>query len=181
MAFASLKFAWGPYTATYNNAAAAGITDMGLVEGVRRFQQTAEGTDVRSDQYGETVIDGIYQGGNMFSLMAFKLWNSTIHAKDGTQDYLWPFDAMGASGVHGRSYVDMAGSLVLTAVVGTLAATNGPDIRTASLACYAPKHTSEHVLGSAERDVLIVFRLYPTIVSTVALSTVTWYVDTDLA
>lgn len=179
MPFASQEFAWGPYTATYNNKAAGGNVDMGLVEGVRRFQQTAEGTDVRSDQFGETVIDGIYQGGNMFCLTTFKLWKFTVHEADGTQDYLWPFAAMGASGVHGRSMVDIAGSLVLTAVVGTTAATYGPDIRTASLACYSPKHTSEHILGSAERDVLIVFRLYPTDVS-VALSTVTWYVDTDL-
>ncbi len=175
--FASQEFAWGPYTATYDNNAGGGAVDMGLVEGARRVQQTAEGTDIRSDQFGETVIDGIYQGGNMFALTTFKLWKNLIHAADGTQDYLWPFAAMGASGVHGRSYVEIAGSLVFTAIAGTPAFEYGPKIRTCALACYSPKHTSEHILGSAERDILIVFRLYPTAVS-VSLSTVTWYVDT---
>lgn len=179
MPFAAQKLAFGAYTATYNNASGAGVTDMGLVEGVRRYQQTAEGTDVRSDMFGESVVDGIFQGANMFALMTFKLWKDLIHTADLTQDYLWPFAAMGASGVIGRSYVDMAGSLVTTVVAGNTAETYGPKIRTASLAIYSPKHTSEHILGNAERDILIVFRLYPTFVTSVNSSKLTWYADTN--
>lgn len=179
MPFASQENAIGAYTSTYNNGAGGGDVDMGLVEGVRRYQQTAEGTDIRSDMYGESVIDGIYQGCQMFAMMTFKLWKNLIHTKDSTQDYLWPFDEMGSSGVIGRSYVDMAGSLVTTVVAGTTAETYGPKIRTASLACYSPKHTEEHILGIAERDILVVFRLYPTFVTSVESSKLTWYADTN--
>ena len=179
MPFASQEFAWGPYTATYDNKDGGGAVDMGLIEGPARVQQTAEATDVRSDLHGESVIDGIYQGGNPFLLMTFKLWKFTIHTAGNNQDYLWPFAEMGHSGVHGRSMVDLAGIIVLTAVAGTTAADKGPKIRTANFAMYSPKHTSEHVMGNAERDVLIVFRLYPELDGVISLAKLKWYKDMD--
>lgn len=152
MPFNSKELAFGHYEATYDG------NDMGLIEGVRRVQQTAEGIDIRADQYGSSVIDGIYTGANMFLLMTVKEW---IQANPSVASPEWPFGEMGNSGVHGRSYYDLSKQIILTAVDGTTAKTFGPTTRTIPKCIYSPGHNSEHRLGNEERDILIVFRIYP--------------------
>ena len=164
MAFGT--WACGPYTATYNG------NDVGLIEGVWRHQQTAEAADIRSGRFGDSVIDGIYRGGNCFAVAVFKEWTANIRRM------LWPFDTvLGDSGKHGRSMVDMSSVLLLTAIAGTPAATAGPATRSFPRAIFSPGHNKEVLLGNEERNVPIVFRCYPTVV-TPGDTDLRWYTDT---
>lgn len=171
-------FSPGPYTATWAGASGqpggAGALDVGLVEGVDRFQRTAEAQDIRVDAYGETVVDGVYRGGQMFVLMTFKEWTDTVKA------LLWPFGGtqvspdFGAVGPVGSLMTNLAGILVLTAVTGTPAATNGPATINFGSAIISPGHNSEVILGSEERNVPVVFRCYPYDNS----GTLVWFTET---
>ena len=158
------NFAAGPCTATYNSDSASGspagkgqgVRDLGIVEGVRRWQRTLEALPIQSSAFGATVIDSVYGGGQCFCLMAFKEWNDVI------RDTLWPFGAsFGEIGQVGRLLSDLAGILTLTAVSDTMAASNGPATITFGKAILSPGHNSEIVLGAEERDIPIVFRCFP--------------------
>lgn len=164
-------FAPGAYTATFNTAGAssdpagkaAGARDLGLVEGVRSVSRTVEGKDIRADLYGDTVIDGIYTGGQMFVSMIFKEWTAQV------QDALWPFGGdtagdFGNLGVVGDLMTNLAGVLTLTAVADTPAAgATDSAVITISSAVISPGHSFDVPLGNDERNVPIVFRCYPVV------------------
>ena len=155
-------FSFGPYTATYSpntNAAGsgAGAVDLGLVEGVRRLRRAPAAKMLQSDYYGPgTDIEGIFQGGNCFLSMVFKEWKAI------NKYAIWPYATdIGAVGQVGRQLTDLAGILVLTAVNGTLAASNGPVTITANLAIIAPNTDVEILLGTDARDIPVTFQLLP--------------------
>jgi len=155
----------GAYTATYKGV------DIGTFEGALRQNQTMHAQDVRASRFGDTVIDGVYRGSNVFQVATIKEWTEAI------RDTIWPFDEeLGNTGIHGRLLTDIAGALVLTAVPGTPAVTLGPATRTYSLAVLAPEHNAEVTFGTEERNMPIVFRCYPAI--TVATTVAVHYVDT---
>jgi len=176
MTFAT--FAAGPYSATYNTDEASGdpagkgegTRDLGLVEGVRRWQRVLEAHPVRSSAFGKTEIDGVYQGGQCFCLMTFKEWSNAV------RDAVWPFGKrFGCIGQVGRMLTDLAGVLTLTAQPNTPAATAGPATLTFRKAILSPGHNSEVVLGAQQRDVPIVFQCFPYID---AQGDVVWFEET---
>ncbi len=147
-------FAYGPYTATYNGNA------IGEFEGSLEHFQTGHAREYRSSRFGDSVVGGVYTGVSCIFLARLKEWTAFTKAA------LWPFDSLlGDSGVIGRAMEDMALQLVLTAVTGTPAATNGPVTRTYPLAILMPEHNQQVLLGTEQRDVPLVFRIYPTEVS----------------
>ena len=157
-------FAAGPYMATYNADNAPGpaagkgqgARDLGLVEGVRRWQRVAEASPVASDLYGGMTIDGVYRGAACFCEMTFKQWS------DAVRDTLWPFaPSFGEVGSIGTLLTALAGELILTAVTDTPAATAGPAQLAFRKAIVAPENVVDVPLGDVERDVRVVFRCYP--------------------
>lgn len=141
-------FAPGYYSMTYDG------DDMGLVEGVRRLRRRANAQMITTDKYG--LVDGVYKGGECFLAMTFKEWNADIQAA------LWPFGAdIGEMGLNGRLLTGMAKAIVLTAEAGTPAATLGPATITANLAILAPENDVEVILGNEQRDVPVLFQLFP--------------------
>lgn len=140
--------------------------DLGLVEGVKTISRTVEGKDIRADLYGDTVIDGIYRGGQMFVSMIFKEWTVQV------QDALWPFGGdsgdFGRVGTVGDLMTNLSGEMTLTAATGTPAGgVANSNIITLHSAIISPGHSYDVPLGNDERDVPIVFRCYPILVSTV--------------
>lgn len=148
-------FAPGYYAMTYDGA------DCGLVEGVRRLRRKSKGQPISADKWGDTVIDGVYRGGDCFLQVTFKEWTSTVRG------ILWPYDAdFGDIGQCGRLWSDLAKAIVLTAQSGSPAATNGPATITANLAMIAEENDIEISLGNEQRDVSVLFRLLPYNIST---------------
>jgi len=171
-------FAAGPYTATYDADNAPGdpagkgqgARDLGLVEGVRRWQRMMEAHPVQAGAFGSTEIDGVYRGGQAFCLMTFKEWT------DAVRDALWPFGTgFGELGQVGRLLTDLAGELTLTAAPDTPAASAGPATLVFRKAIVSPGHNSEVVLGAEQRDVPIVFRCFPYVN---AQGKVVWFEET---
>lgn len=153
MAFAT--FANGPYTVTYNGLS------LGLLEGQPKCISVPHAIDVRSSRWGNSVIDGIQDGADVFVSLMLKEWTAAIRAA------LWPFSAnLGDAGVPGRLLSDLGAALVFTAVTGTPAATNGPVTRTFAAACLAPEHNLEVMLGNEERNIPLIFRAYPAVFGT---------------
>jgi len=169
MAFGT--WAFGPYTVDYTPAGGE-KTAVGLLEQHITMNQPAFAQDVMASRYAESVIDGIYRGGNVFVQLILKEW------KTGSKNVMWPFDAtLGQSGKIGRAMSDIAGSLLLTAIAGTPAANNGPATRTFPLACFSPGHNKEVLFGNVERNVPIIMQCYPAEV-TPGDSELQWFSDT---
>ena len=160
----------GAYSATYAPLGANPI-DIGTFEGSLRENRTMHAQDVRASRFADTVLDGVYRGGNVFQIVVIKEWTEIV------RDAIWPFDEeLGNTGIHGRMLTDIAGIIVLTAIPGTTAAVNGPATRTYPLAILSPEHNTEITFGNEERNIPVVFRCYPTI--TVATSIAVHYTDT---
>jgi len=159
-------FATGSYHASYKTNA------LGLLEGSPREQMVSHAQDVRASQYGDSVIDGVYRGGDCFVILTVKEWISASKVA------MWPFNAdLGLSGIIGRLSADIAGALLLTAITGTPAATAGPATRSYPLAILMPEFTREITFGTEERNVMLTFRCLPTEVSA-NTAQLRWFTDT---
>lgn len=154
----------GPYFGTYD------ASDFGEVEDVILMSTIFSAEAVQSQRYGSSTIDGVYQGGNMFLSMTFKEWGATTRA------IFNPFSPtdLGLSGIIGRMNTDIAKQVILTAVSGTTAKEEGPSVRTIPKVLYSPEHNAEYRFGAVQRDVPIVFIVYPTVVS----GELRWFTDT---
>lgn len=150
-------FAFGPYTATWNASA------LGLTDGPIRLQKSIFGQPIKCDRYGQTTVGGIYLGQDVFVSLIIKEWNSTIrgiifnHSGGAT--------GFGDAGLIGRPMEEtssgLSAQLVLTAVTGTPAATHGPATITAPRATLAEGQNLEFLLGNVERNIPLIFRLFP--------------------
>lgn len=161
-------FATGPYSVKWNNS------ELGLLEGSPREQMVSHGQDVRASQYGDSVIDGVYRGGDCFAILTVKEWVANTKAA------MWPFSTadMGLSGVIGRLNSDIAKALLLTAITGTPAQAGAlPATRSYPKAILMPEHSREITFGSEERNVMLVFRCLPIEVGSDA-ATLRWFTDT---
>ena len=172
----NLTQATGAYSATYQVRVGGVLQgqaeDIGAFEGSLRQNKTMHAQDVRASRFGDTVLDGIYRGANVFQIVVIKEWTEAI------RDAIWPLDELlGTSGIHGRQLTDIAGQLILTAIPGTPAAAVGPLTRKYAMAILSPEHNQELTFGTEERNIPIVFRMYPTI--TVGTSVAVHYVDTE--
>lgn len=160
--------AQGPYTGVYGTPPVA----MGLFEGPIRTTHQPHAIDRRADQFGQTVISGVYTGGDVFCSLTLKEWQA------GVKSIINVFDSTpGQSGIIGRFMEDMAEVLKLTAVPNTPAATQGPLTRTFNLAIVSPESNVETLLGNVERNIPIIFRCYPEEVSP-NTAEVFWFTDT---
>lgn len=156
----------GAYSVTHN------AVDVGLFEGALRQNQPMHAQESLASRFGDTVIDGVYRGTNVFAIMVVKEWTESV------RDVIWPFDeALGNSGIIGRMLTDIAKVLVFTAIPGTPAATNGPLTRTYSLAVIAPEHNTEITFGAEERNIPVVMRCLPAITDSTGIAI--HYVDTE--
>lgn len=149
------EFAPGYYNMTYDG------DDPGLVQGVRQLRRKYKAQIISADLYGDTQLDGVYRGSDVFLRMIFKEWNATV------RKILWPFDTdFGDLGIPGKLLTDFAKSMVLTALTGTPAATKGPATVTATLALLAPENDVEVIMGNEQRDVPVLIQCFPYVVST---------------
>lgn len=150
MCFKQIGF--GPYSATL------GGLRLGLTEGVYEIRQTAEIEPIVADQFGRTMIDGIYMGGNVAIAVSFKEWNQAVLSA------AWPFDDAhrpGFSGTIGRCINDptLAKELILTPIAGPNVSLGGTI--TVPLAIIMPGHTFNMAFGNAERIVNVAFQAMP--------------------
>jgi hypothetical protein len=150
MAVITGDFPPGPYQVTYKG------TDIGLMEGVIRHQQNLIALPVRTSLYGQTIIDYIVQGGGVFAVLTVKEWDA------GAKAVMWPFNAShGIMPITGTLLNTFFGELVLTALAGTPAATEGPVTRTYPIAGLLPGHNLDVTFGPVERNVPLVLTVLP--------------------
>jgi hypothetical protein len=149
-------FSIGEYTATYNSNAIGLVSSGGYNLKFRPSVQPINDTAT----YGDTLIDGVYRGiSGVQVVVTVKEWNTAV------KQILWPFGDFasptfsGALGVIGKLISDAAKSLVLTAVTGTPAATNGPATFTAAKAILSPANDVSIIMGPTQRDVPLLFDL----------------------
>lgn len=150
MGFAEL--APGNYAVQYDGA------PCGLTEGPIRIRENSFVEEVRADEFGDTVIEGIGRGGSVNLLITFKEWKSPVKDK-----ILYPRTAANAAGLHpipGFLDTDFAKVLLLTAQTGSPAFDQGPRTITASLAILSPNQEIEWLMGNTQRDVPVLFQLY---------------------
>lgn len=160
MAFGT--WAFGPYTATIaTNADGSTPVDIGLNEGPHRFIQIAKGANITPNRFGDSVVDGIYRGANCLIQMSLKEYTAAV------KRIIWPFSPtdLGLTGIIGRANSDIGRQLILTAISGTPAATNGPATRTCPLAIFAPEHNMELIMGNDERNIPLVCQILPALVT----------------
>lgn len=157
------NFVAGDYTATYN-AKALGQTADGFRLDHRFFKRIVTG-----DAEGDTPQDAIYRGRDQ--RVSFRL----IEALEaGIADIVEPYaSSRGTAGTQGTvgvmdirnaggaSPTALALSLVLTAVSGTSAATDGPASITAVLTQLIEDFPVEVLYGNDLREVPIQCRIYP--------------------
>lgn len=151
-------FAPGEYTITWNSVACGLLGN----NGARLSFQFAARKINNTTTYGDTEIDKIYRGIRMCRLLVvFKEWNAACKAA------IWPWGTPGTpafDGLFGKVGIlgtTAAKVLVLTAVSGTPAATNGPATLTAGMAVPSEDNAIEILMGPDERDVPVLFDLLP--------------------
>lgn len=146
-------FAPGEYTMTYGGAPVGMVTSGGQHLRYRVAKKKIKDTST----YGDTLIDGIYRGMEAVQLMVtFKEWLTNV------QKAIWPYGTApldGTLGTIGRLDSNLAQPIVLTAVAGTPAATNGPLTFTANLAILSDANDVDILFGPDERDVPVLFDL----------------------
>src|SRR5438876_1049383 len=120
----------GRYAGTYN------AVDVGITEQGYELQQQCKGEMIaETDAYGESAIDFVYRGGDVFMMWASKAY------KAGSITPFWPWGtALGLMGIIGRLASDVAAATVLTAASGTPAATTGPATLTGTKSILAPNN-----------------------------------------
>ncbi len=145
------------YTGAYNGV------DVGICEEGYELSTTSSAEMVeKSDAYGDSVIDGVYRGGNYF------LQFMTLAYTKGTNPF-WPYSTMGQMGVIGRMLSDIATTMSLTAVLNVT-----PNTLTASKSILAENFDAKLLYTSRLRKVPIRLRLLPYLVS----SSPVWYTMT---
>jgi len=142
----------GQYTVTYGGVA------MGIMEGdggVPTIEHSPHGEPVNNtDRWGKSMITAIYQGGDWFATYV------CMEYKAGPISAFWPFGSMGAMGIIGRHWYDLAAALVLTSIAGTPAASS-PASLTASKAILPPGYNTRLLYGPTVRKVPIRQILFP--------------------
>jgi len=110
-----LKAVAGPYTATYGELTGVlgtNFFNIGIVQDGFEIEVTYEGEEIIGDNLGQSVQDGVHQGGNCFvNFTLEQIEVSTNSGSDITWEMLWPHDisAGAVQGVEGR--VGVVGSL----------------------------------------------------------------------
>lgn len=150
MATITGDFPPGPYQGTYN------AQSIGLMEGPIRHQQSPIGLPIRASLWGQNILDYIIQGGGVFVVLVLKEWNTNtklvMHSQNASHGIFMEA---------GKLYNTFCYQLVLTALAGTPAATEGPVTRTYPYCAVLPGHNIDVTLGPVERNVPVVLAVLP--------------------
>lgn len=160
------NFPPGPYSVTV--VISATPTDIGLMEGAIHHNEKGFAQEVRASLYGDAVIEEITRGGEVFLILTIKEW------KTASKYLMIAEGALGTRGKAGRLRTALVSQIVLTALAGTPAATEGPVTRTYALPVLAAGHNVDITLGPEERNVPLVFRIFPS----ASAGVLTYYTDT---
>lgn len=148
-------FVAGRYTGAYNSVD-VGITDQGYELEQSSSQEAIE----ESDAYGQSFIDGIYRGGNVFLQFTCKAY------KAGSITPFWPWGALGIMSTSaapiGRLASAVASSMVLSAVANTPAAA-APASLTIAKSILAANSPAKLLFNSKLRQVPVRLQAIPTI------------------
>jgi xanthosine utilization system XapX-like protein len=173
MSFNGSVFVAGAYAAVWDSLA------LGIMVGEQSTpiieEQQFDQPITNSDQFGRTTLGGIRQGGDAFYQATFMEWKSgPIAALYAALAGRAPASGALAIGNIGKVIVgidiyDLAAPLVLTPQSGTLAASAGPTLVTASKAVPAPNNSFRVLLGNVLREIPFRMQLMPYLVSTVTV------------
>lgn len=142
-------FVAGQYTTTHN-AVSVGITEEGF-----ELQQDSKAQNVTpTDAYGESIIDFVYRGGDVYIQFEGKAY------KAGSIAPFWPWGTLGAMGVIGRLASNVASATVMTALAGTPAA-SAPSSVTTTLTILAPNNPARLLYNSKLRTVPVRLLVLP--------------------
>lgn len=126
------------------------------MEGPIRHQQNIIALPVRASVWGQHVINYIMQGGGVFIVLTIKEWDA------GSKAILWPYNAsQGIFPVVGELMDTYFKQLVLTALPGTPAATEGPVTRTYPFTAILPGHNLDVTFSAGERNIPLVLGVLP--------------------
>lgn len=145
----------GGYTSTYNSVA------MGQQEDGFTLRLSFAKEEVRSNTYGDSVIEAVYRGGNCYLQGIFVERASVLKVAAAC-----PFNpyasAVGAMGLVGRLDWGLSQSVVLTAI-GSLATagTNGIASLTAANSVIDQNLSTEVKMANRASFLNLTFRLYP--------------------
>jgi len=179
----SQNFAPGHYQMWWGSAQGIGGVFGGLCEGVRMLNRTSISQAQQSDLYGKSDIDAVFQGGQVAVAMTLKEWSLT------TRRMIWPYGYETPDTTNGFGKVATAarplGTLntrvaeefTLVAVSGTPAdsAAGGLSKIIFGLACISPDTEVGILLGNEQRDIPVVFKIYPCLMSSDVGNTPRWF------
>lgn len=162
-------FIAGRYSSTYDPAGAgAGVVDVGIVERGYELQISfSKKLITNTDAYADSVIDGVYRGGNVFwqtTMLEYKIGSLNValpYNDDATNDVFAPTGATFLGpGLVGRLDSNIAGSYVVTSTTGTPAVST-PATLTATLAIIAENFNINLFFGPEERKIPLRLRFLP--------------------
>ncbi len=148
----------GAYTGTYNSVA------MGQQEDGFRLRMSFAEEEIRSNTYGDSVIDAVYRGGNVFLSGVFIESDSVLAKAAVSPLNPWGLGAsvsgLGFMGTVGRLAFGVSQAIVLTAVTGLSAASSIATL-TATNSLLDQNLSQETVLANRARYIALTFRLFP--------------------
>lgn len=160
-----MTFIAGPHTATYTPSTVQGggtALSLGISEDGYEIEHVGFSDLIRGDNLGETIQDGVYRGRDCYVNAVISEWDLEGVRRAILQPYL---DAdvitdLGEVGQVGRLLTNIAGTLTLTPVAGTTAATaHGAFV--AEKAIIAPGFPIRSLLATRHRKIPIRFMLLP--------------------
>lgn len=147
----------GPYGGVWDSI------DYGQTQDGFRVMLRAAKELVRSNSYGDSVLDAVYRGGECFITFAGIEYGKLddVNAGGLNVSILWPYGALGVMGQVGRldSGSSLVGSSVLTRVSSSTSAT--PTSLTAAQTMLSEDHNLDLLMATKHRIVPLTLRAYP--------------------
>lgn len=139
--------------------------DLGQQEDGFRLRMSFSKEEIRSNSYGDSVIEAVYRGGNCFVSAVYI--EADKHLLKAAVSSFNPY-ALSSTGTSGLGFMGMpgkldfalTGALVLTAVAGLPAASNIASL-TATYAIIDQNLNAEITMANRARFIGLTFRLYP--------------------
>lgn len=146
-----MPFVAGGYTVKWNSVL------MGQIEDGINIDYSLGGEEIRGDNYGDTVQDIVFRGGDCFFTMTFLEWDTVA-----TSLLLWPWSATAIGkiddGYIGRLMSTFAKVLLLEKVTGP---SQSPASITVGKAVLAPRFNVNQLLAPRLKRLPIRFQALP--------------------